>query len=156
MITEQLLRGRPAVVLLVEDNDNDVELTKIAFASAKFSVQLHHAYDGEECMAFLRREGRFADAPTPDLVLLDLQMPRMNGLEVLEAITHDARLAQLPVVILTTSESDSEMLEAYKLRCSGYLVKPVGFANFAKVIQGLEDYWFTLVVLPSDLSARDS
>lgn len=153
MNTEQLLRGRRAIVLLVEDNSNDVELTKIAFETARFSVELHHVGDGEECLAFLRKEGRFSAAPMPDLVLLDLHMPRMNGLEVLEAVTHDPRLKHLPIVVLTTSESDSEMLEAYQLRCSGYLVKPVGFANFAKVIQGLEDYWFTLVVLPPDASS---
>jgi two-component system, chemotaxis family, response regulator Rcp1 len=118
-------------------------------------VQLHHASDGEECMAFLNKKGRYHDAPTPDLVLLDLHMPRMNGLEVLEAVTRDERLKHLPVIVLTTSESDSEMLAAYKLRCSGYLVKPVGFASFAKVIQGLEDYWFTLVVLPPGSRSQD-
>jgi two-component system, chemotaxis family, response regulator Rcp1 len=146
---KRMYRGRPAVVLLVEDNDNDVELTKIGFEQAKFAVDLHVAPDGEECLAMLRREGVYVKAPTPDIILLDLHMPRMGGLEVLDAINADSNLRHIPVIVLTTSDSDREIKEAYLRRCSGYLVKPVGFEQFAKLVRALEDYWFTLVVLPS-------
>jgi two-component system response regulator len=142
-------RGRPAEVLLVEDNDNDVELTRIGFAQAKFAVNLHHAPDGEECMAFLRKEDKYKDVPMPDLILLDLNMPRMDGRQVLEEISRDDDLKHLPVVVLTTSEAEKDVLESYRLRCSSYLVKPVEFENFARTVQSLSDYWFTLVVLPS-------
>jgi two-component system response regulator len=143
-----LERGRPAEILLVEDNDNDVELTRIGFERAKFAVNLHHVSDGEECMAFLRKEGRFRDMPMPDLLLLDLNMPRMNGRQVMEEISRDDKLKHLPIVVLTTSEAESDVLAAYKLRCSSYLVKPVAFENFAKTVQSLAGYWFSLVVLP--------
>lgn len=141
--------GRSAEVLLVEDNDNDVELTRIGFQQAKFAANLHHAADGEECMAFLRKEGKYTDVPTPDIILLDLNMPRMDGFEVLEAVGLDDRFKHLPIIILTSSEADRDVLASYKLRCSSYIVKPVDFANFASAVQMLANYWFTLVVLPS-------
>lgn len=139
---------RPAEILLVEDNENDVELTRIGFQKAKFSVNLQCVTNGEECMAFLRKEGRYAAAPTPDLILLDLNMPRMDGLEVLEEIGKDDSLRLLRVVILTSSSADEDILKSYKLRCCSYLVKPINFDGFAKMIQSLGDYWFTLVVMP--------
>lgn len=141
--------GRPAEILLVEDNESDVELTRLGFEHAKFLVNLNHVGDGEECMAFLRKQGNHADAPTPDLILLDLNMPRMGGQEVLAEIAHDDRLKHIPVVVLTTSDADADILQAYRLRCSSYIVKPIDFDNFARVIRGITDYWFTLVVLPS-------
>lgn len=150
-----LARSRPAEVLLVEDSENDVELTKIGFKRAKFAVNLHHVWNGEECMAFLRKEGKYADAPTPDIVLLDLNMPRMDGREVLEEIVRDEHLKHLPVVILTTSDAEEDVLKAYKLRCSSYIVKPVGFENFSKAVQGIADYWFTLVVPPSGARSQN-
>jgi two-component system response regulator len=133
----------------VEDNDNDVELTKIAFELADFAVDLRVARDGEHCLAFLRKEDADVDAPTPDIVLLDLHMPKMSGLEVLDAINADEALRHIPVIVLTTSNSEREIMEAYRRRCSGYLLKPLGFADFAKAVQRLEDYWFALVALPS-------
>jgi CheY-like chemotaxis protein len=126
-------RGRPAEVLLVEDNDNDVELMKIGFKRAKFAVNLNHVANGEECMAYLRKEGNYAAAPTPDLILLDLNMPRMDGREVLEEIAGDERLKHLPIVILTTSDASEVVLISYKLRCNSYIVKPVDFEQFSKV-----------------------
>jgi len=147
--------GRIAEVLLVEDNDNDAELTRICFRRTRLAVNLHHVRDGEECMAFLRREAPYADAPRPDLILLDLNMPRMNGLEVLEAIGADAQLRHLPVVVLTTSDSDRDVSSSYRLRCSSYIVKPVEFDNFVQVVQTLTDYWFTLVVLPGERPPGD-
>jgi len=143
-----LARGRPANVLLVEDNDNDVELTRLGFQRAKLAVNLDRVANGEECMAYLRKEGKYAEAPAPDLILLDLNMPRMDGQEVLEEINRDDHLKHLPIVVLTTSDADKDVLAAYKLRCSSYIVKPLDFENFSKAIQSLADYWFTVVVLP--------
>jgi chemotaxis family two-component system response regulator Rcp1 len=149
-MNDVLVRGRPAVILLAEDNDNDVELTRLGFQRAKFAVQLHHVSNGEECLAFLRKEGEYADAPTPDIILLDLNMPRMDGIEVMQEIANDARLAHLVIVVLTSSKADEDVLRSYKLRCNSYLVKPINFEDFAKMIQSLGEYWFTLVTLPPD------
>ncbi|WP_020681839.1 response regulator [Marinobacterium rhizophilum] len=154
MNSHPLDHGRPAEILLVEDNDNDVELTRIGFKRTHLSINLHHVPDGVECMAFLHKEGQYAGVPTPDLILLDLNMPRMNGREVLEAISQDDGLRHLPVVVLTTSDAESDVLSSYKLRCSSYIVKPVDFENFARVVQSLTDYWFTLVVLPTEQRTR--
>jgi CheY-like chemotaxis protein len=147
-MNEVLVRGRPAVILLAEDNDNDVELTKLGFKRAKFAVQLHHVPNGEECMAFLRKQGKYADAPSPDIILLDLNMPRMDGIEVLQEIGKDDALKHLVTVVLTSSKADEDVIRSYKLRCSSYLVKPINFDAFAKMIESLSNYWFTLVTLP--------
>lgn len=146
-------RSRPAVVLLVEDNDNDVELTRIGFKKSRLMVNLHHVKDGEECMDFLHKQGKFADAPTPDLILLDLNMPRKDGRQVMTEIADDDSLSHLPVVILTTSSDEGEILKLYKLRCSSYIVKPMDFEQFARTIQLFSDYWFTVVILPTEASA---
>jgi two-component system response regulator len=145
----KLVHGRRPVVLLAEDADNDVELTKIAFEHGEFAVDLHVTRDGEQCLAFLRKQAAYANSTTPDIILLDLHMPRMGGMEVLEAINSDEQLRHIPVIVLTTSSSEREIFEAYKWRCGGYVVKPVGFADFANAVQRLEDYWFALVKLPS-------
>ncbi len=145
-----LARGRPVEVLLVEDNPDDVELMRIGFRRAKFAVNLHHVGNGEECMAFLRREAPYTDVPRPDLVLLDLNMPRMDGREVLAEIDKDEALSHIPVVVLTSSDADSDVLASYRLSCSSYIVKPVDFEQFSSVVRGIGDYWFTLVVLPPD------
>jgi two-component system response regulator len=145
--------GRPAEVLLVEDNDNDAELTRLGFKRAKLAVHLHHVSNGEECLRFLRKEGPHAGAPTPDLILLDLNMPRMDGFEVMQEVDKDERLHHLPIVVLTSSQAEGDVLMSYKLRCRSYLVKPVDFDGFAKLIQSLSDYWFALVVLPSGVKA---
>ncbi|MDX2220730.1 MAG: response regulator [Burkholderiales bacterium] len=139
---------RPAVVLLAEDNDNDVELTRLSFKRSKIACELHVVGDGEECMAFLRREGIYADAPFPDLLLLDLNMPRKGGGEVMAEIAEDPDLCHLPVVILTTSSSDAEILKMYQLRCSSYIVKPLDFIQFQRCVAQITDYWFELVVRP--------
>lgn len=101
-------------------------------------------------MAFLRREAPYTDAPRPDLILLDLNMPRMDGREVLAEIDKDEALSQIPVVVLTSSDADSDVLASYRLSCSSYIVKPVDFEQFSRVVRGIGDYWFTLVVLPPD------
>lgn len=142
-------RGTMPHVLLAEDNENDVELTRLGFEQAKMPVTLHHVRDGEEGIAFLRKQGQFASAPTPDLVLLDLNMPRMDGREMLAEIAADDHLRHIPVIVLTTSSADAEILNMYRLRCSSYIVKPMTFAQFSRVMETIADYWFTIVSLPS-------
>ncbi len=132
----------------MEDSQNDVLLTRESFKRSKLVVNMHHAENGEECMAFLRKEGPYADAPTPDLILLDLNMPVMDGREVLAEIVKDKELRKLPVVILTTSDTERDLLEMYNLRCSSYITKPVDFDQFQRVIDKIGHYWFTVVVLP--------
>lgn len=139
---------RPAVVLLAEDNENDVELTRLSLKRSKIACELHVVSDGAECMAFLRREGQYANAPFPDLLLLDLNMPCKSGGEVMAEIAQDPELCHLPVVILTTSSSDAEILQMYKLRCSSYIVKPLDFIQFQRCVAQITDYWFELVVRP--------
>lgn len=141
--------GRPADILLVEDNDNDAELMRLAFQDAKLLVRVHRVSDGEACMAFLRKQTPFENAPEPDLIFLDLNMPRMDGREVMQEINKDERLRHFPVIVMTSSEADADVLASYKLRCSSYVVKPIGFENFAQMIRSISNYWFTVVVLPT-------
>jgi CheY-like chemotaxis protein len=140
--------GRLGCVLLVEDNENDVILTRAAFKRAKLAIDLHHVENGQECLEFLRKQGRFEGVPTPDLILLDLNMPVVDGREVLQELTNDNDLRHLPVVILTTSAEEKDILAMYKLRCSSYIVKPVDFDQFMRVVREFSNYWFTVVVLP--------
>jgi CheY-like chemotaxis protein len=148
-MNEPLALGRPAVILLAEDDDNDAELTRLGFERAKFAAQLHRVSNGEECLAFLRKEGPYSGAPTPDIVLLDLNMPRMDGVEVMQQIGNDDLLKHLVIVVLTSSNAEQDILRSYQLRCNSYLVKPISFEAFAKMIQSLGDYWFSLVKLPT-------
>jgi len=144
------LSGRPAEILLAEDNEDDFELTRIAFGRVRLTAHLHRVSDGEQCMAFLRREGEHARAPTPDIVLLDLNMPRMDGRQVLEEVSRDDRICHIPIIVLTSSDADADVFAAYKLHARSYIVKPVDFAKFENAIQTLSDYWFKLVRLPSN------
>jgi two-component system response regulator len=141
--------GKLAEILLVEDEENEVELTKEGFARANLTVNLHHVDDGEKCLAYLRKQAPYADAPAPDLILLDLNMPRMDGRRVMAEIVRDEALRHLPVVVLTTSSAEEDILEMYKLRCNSYIVKPVGFDDFVQTITVLGRYWLTLSKLPS-------
>ena len=143
-----LANSRPAEILLVEDNEHDVALTQEGFKQAKLVVNLHHVENGAECMSFLRKQGRYADVPTPDLILLDLNMPVMDGREVLTELMADNQLNYLPIVILTTSAEQQDILKMYQLRCSSYITKPVDFDQFLRVIRSIGEYWFTVVVLP--------
>jgi chemotaxis family two-component system response regulator Rcp1 len=111
-------------------------------------LNLYHVRDGEECLAFLRKQGRYSKATTPDLILLDLNMPRMDGREVLAEVVADKTLNAIPVVVLTTSAHEAEILKLYKLRCSSYIVKPVDFEQFLRSVRLIAEYWFTVVVLP--------
>jgi two-component system, chemotaxis family, response regulator Rcp1 len=153
-MSNELSRGRPVEVLLAEDNNDDVELTRQGFRRAKLLINLHCVEDGEKCLAFLRKQGEYQNAPTPDLLLLDLNMPKMNGQEVLAEMIKDDRLIGLPVVVLTTSEQEQEVLNMYKMRCSSYIIKPVDFDQFLKVVRSIAEYWFTIVVLPKIASTE--
>lgn len=139
---------KPIEILLVEDNPGDARLTREALAHSKVKNNLHHVRDGEEAIAFLRRQGAYTDAPTPDLVLLDLNLPRRDGREVLEDIKNDPALMTIPVVILTSSQAEEDILRSYRLHANCFITKPVDLEQLTKVVQGIEQFWFTLVRLP--------
>ncbi len=138
---------RPADILLVEDNPGDVVLMREALREAKMHNTLHVAPDGQEALAFLRREGAYAAAPRPDLILLDLNLPRLNGHEVLAAIKDDPALRRIPVVMLTTSDAPSDVRAAYDRHVNSYITKPVDLEQFFAVVKGLDGYWLSLVRL---------
>ncbi len=135
-------------VLLVEDNPGDVRLTMEALKEAKMHNRVNVVQDGMEAMDFLRKQGKFADATRPDLILLDLNLPRKNGREVLAEIKADESLKCIPVVVLTTSEAEQDILKAYKLHANCYVTKPVDLDQFIKVVQSIENFWMTVVKLP--------
>ena len=139
---------RPATVLLVEDNEGDVILTQEALRDAKLHVDLECVVDGHEALAYLRREGDRAGAVTPDLILLDLNMPRMDGRELLEIIKKDPELRKIPVVVLTTSAAEIDVLKSYDLQANCYITKPIDFDQFQQIVTQVKDFWFTLVRLP--------
>ncbi len=135
-------------ILLVEDDEGDVLLTKKALSNGKIYNSLNVARDGVEALAFLRHEGEHAAAPRPDLILLDLNMPRMDGREALAQIKQDEDLRSIPVVILTTSDSDQDILKSYDLQASCYITKPVDLEQFTTVVRAIKDFWFSVVKLP--------
>jgi CheY-like chemotaxis protein len=136
-------------VLLVEDEVADADLVRMAFDEGRLLAELHHVVDGVEAFAFLRREtDACADAPRPDLILLDINLPRMNGREFLQQIKQDPDLRSIPVVILTTSDVERDIFAGYDLGAAGYVVKPIDLDQFIKTIQGISDYWVTVVRLP--------
>ncbi|WP_309680676.1 response regulator [Polaromonas sp.] len=143
-----IANSRIAEILLVEDNEDDVFLTRAAFEEAGLKINLHHVDNGEKCLQYLRKQGDYADAPTPDLILLDMHMPLMDGYEVLSEIVKDDALRHFPVVVLTTSFEAADIQKMYKLRCSSYITKPIDFDNFVKAISQLAGYWLTVVVVP--------
>ncbi len=138
----------PVNILLVEDNPGDVFLTKEAFAKAKISNNIHVAKDGEEALQYLKRESGYEDATRPDIVLLDLNLPKMDGREVLHRIKSDSELRSIPVVILSGSEAEQDILKTYNLHASSYIVKPIDLDQFSRVVSAIENFWFTIVVLP--------
>ena len=137
-----------AEILMVEDSPTDVLITREAFEQARLANTLHVVEDGVQAMQFLRREENFASSPRPDLILLDLNLPRKNGHEVLAEIKADPELKSIPVVVLTTSQAEQDILEAYDQHANCYIVKPVGFENFMKAVQSIQIFWFSLVTLP--------
>lgn len=141
---------KPVEILLVEDNPGDVRLTKEALKEAKVINNLTVLKDGVEALTFLRREGRYANAPRPHLILLDLNLPRKDGREVLAEIKDDERLKRIPVVVLTTSQNEQDVLKTYSLHANCYVTKPVDLEQFITVVKSIEDFWLGIVVLPKN------
>jgi CheY-like chemotaxis protein len=139
---------RPIEVLLVEDDQGDILLTREAFELNKVRNRLHVVTDGEQAMAFLRREEGYGGVPRPDLILLDLNLPRKSGLEVLGEIKADSGLRMIPVVVLTTSEAEEDILHSYRLHANAYVSKPVDFAQFIRVVRQIDNFFVTVVKLP--------
>jgi CheY-like chemotaxis protein len=135
-------------VLLVEDDDGDVLMTKEAFEFHKIRNRLHVVNDGEQALQFLRREGDYADAPRPGLILLDLNLPRRDGREVLAELKDDPELGMIPVVVLTTSEAEEDIVRSYRLHANAYVSKPVDFDRFIEVVRHIDDFFVTVVKLP--------
>jgi CheY-like chemotaxis protein len=151
---ENLAELRPANVLLVEDNEDDIELTLEALEDSKVRMEIHVVSDGISAMAFLRREGEYANKPRPDLVLLDLNLPLMDGRETLKKIKEDPDLTEIPVVVLTTSVDDGDILSAYQQHANCYISKPVDFSKFTEIIKQIEGFWLQLVKLPRKGTVR--
>lgn len=142
--------GRPVEILLVEDSPGDVRLTKEALKEGKVLNNLNVVGDGVEALAFLRKEGPYVHMARPDLILLDLNLPKKDGREVLEAIKNDPDLKRIPVVILTTSNAEKDVLKSYDLHANCYVTKPVEFEQFITVVKSVEDFWLTIVKLPKE------
>jgi len=141
-------RARPIDILLVEDSPSDVRLTREVLTKAKLRNRLHVVENGVDALAFVRRQGAFADAPRPDLILLDLNLPLKDGREVLAEIKQDPQLRMIPVVVLTTSPDEQDVVKAYGLYANCYINKPVSFEELSRVVQAIEDFWFSVVRLP--------
>ena len=142
--------GKPIEILLVEDSPGDVRLTRETLKDAKVLNHLNVVGDGEEAMAFLRRDAPHADAPRPDLILLDLNLPKKDGREVLAEIKSDSQLRRIPVVVLTTSAAEQDILESYDLHANCYITKPVDLDQWMTVVKSIEDFWLTIVKLPRE------
>ena len=142
--------GKPIEILLVEDNPGDVRLTREALKDGKIRNNLSVVMDGEEVMFYLHKEGKYKDAPRPDLILLDLNLSKKNGREVLAEIKTDPNLRRIPVVILTVSKADKDIIKSYDLHANCYIIKPVNLDRFIKVVKSVEDFWLTIVKLPPD------
>ena len=141
--------SNPIEILLVEDNPGDVRFIKEVFKDAKIYNAMQVAYDGEAAMEILRREGEYSDAPSPDLILLDLNLPKKDGREVLREIKGDESLKCIPVVILTTSNAEEDLIETYKMNANCYITKPVDLDQFINVVESIENFWLSIVKLPS-------
>lgn len=139
---------RSLEILQVEDSPTDALMAKAAFEQAQQRINLHLVEDGVEAEAFLRRQGKYADAPRPDLILLDLNLPKKDGREVLAEVKADDQLKVIPVVILTTSKAEEDILKAYRLHANCYVTKPIEFGGFAEIIRSIAHFWFTVATLP--------
>jgi len=140
--------GQPIEILLVEDNSGDVDLAREALSDSKVSNELHVTTDGVDAMNFLRRQGKYKDVPRPDLILLDLNLPKKDGREVLADIKSDPYLMRIPVVVLTTSREEEDILKSYNLHANCFITKPIDFHQFIKVVKSIEEFWLTIVKLP--------
>jgi len=141
---------RPVEILLVEDNQGDVRLTIEAFKEGKIANKLHVVMDGEEATAFLKKEGKYSNSVSPDIVLLDLNLPKKNGLEVLTEIKEDPELKHIPVIIISISKLEVDIMQSYDRHANCYILKPVDLNQFMEVVRSIEDFWFTVVKLPLD------
>jgi len=140
---------RPIQILLVEDSPTDAELTLTALKTAKMANKVFHVQDGVQAMEFLRRQGAYSQAEQPDLILLDLNLPRKDGREVLAELKDDPDLKMIPVVVLTTSKAEEDIIRSYKLHANCYVTKPVNFERFLEIVKSIESFWFTVVSLPA-------
>ena len=145
---------RPIEILLVEDNPGDVRLTREALRDAKVRNHMMVASDGVEAMAYLRQEGQYAGSTRPDMILLDLNLPRMNGFEVLDAIKEDTDLKRIPVIILTTSQAEQDIIRSYDLYANAYVTKPMDLEQFIRVIKAIEGFWLEIVKLPEGTDSQ--
>jgi len=143
-------KARPVEILLVEDNDGDVFLTRKAFEKAKILNNITVASDGEEALEFLRKQNAHTNAARPDIILLDINLPKKNGKEVLAEIKEDASLRRIPVVVLTSSKAEQDIVKTYDLHASSYIVKPIDITQFQNVVSAIEDFWFSVVILPAE------
>lgn len=141
--------AKPIDILMVEDNAGDARLAEEAFKESKMMNTLHRVKDGVEALAFVRRTDEFADAPRPDIILLDLNLPKKDGRQVLEELKNDPDLKTIPVVVLTTSEAEQDILKSYELHANCYITKPVDLDKFMGIVKRLEDFWLSIVKLPS-------
>ncbi len=143
-------RARSVEILLVEDNPADVRLTQVAIKNSKIANNLHVVNDGVEAINFLRKQGTFKDKPKPDLILLDLNLPKKNGFEVLSEIKADPNLRRIPVVILSISDAEEDLLKTYNLYANCYIKKPVDIIEFEKIVKSIGNFWFSIVILPEN------
>lgn len=148
------MKGIPIEILLVEDSPGDVRLTQEALQGGRVANNLHVVEDGDAAMQFLRKRGKYADAPRPDLILLDLNLPKKDGREVLQEIKNDEYLRRIPVVILTTSSAEEDIIRTYDNHANCYVTKPMGFDQFMNAIKSIEDFWLAIVKLPPNGIAK--
>jgi CheY-like chemotaxis protein len=144
----KLNREKTVDILLVEDNPGDIRLTELALQRGKVKNNLYITKDGNQALEFLHKKNKYEDAPTPDLILLDLNLPRINGQEVLKNVKKDKYLKRIPVIVLTTSDAEKDILETYNLNVNAYITKPIDMNKFIKVVSVLEDFWLKIVKLP--------
>lgn len=143
------ISSKPIEILLIEDSRGDIGLIEEVFEEAKIRNNLYVAEDGEEAVLFLNKKGQYADAPRPDIILLDLNLPKKDGREVLEEVKRDDNLKNIPIVVLTTSKAEEDVLRSYNLHANAYITKPVDFDQFIKVIKSIEGFWLEVVKLPN-------
>ncbi|MHC3438434.1 response regulator [Natrialbaceae archaeon A-gly3] len=154
MTDRNTIQPEPAQILLVEDNPGDVRLTKEAFEHGRIENDLHVVTDGSEALEFLNQHGEYDDAPRPDLILLDLNLPRMNGDEVLDELKDDPDLRPIPVIVLTSSKAEEDIARSYELHANAYLTKPVDPDEFIDTVRAFEEFWFSVVRLPPEVDDR--
>jgi len=148
-MSAMMVGGRPIEILLVEDNSDEAGMTMETLRDGRVRNKVHWVEDGEEALAFLARQGRYADAPHPDLILLDLHLPRMSGLEVLSAVKQHPQWKRIPVVIMTSSENEADVKTAYDQHANCYVTKPIDIDKFMDAVRSIEDFWLTIVRLPA-------